>query len=125
MRLGAEAEARGALQAMERDLAVQQPLPLYEPLYQLLCHGVPNTVKAATNDALAALARFPDLAPRLLDRLLACAVVAPAPAVAAFPGACAPAGGPRVIRAVQGAVASRAGFRAPWPAEQGLGRCGQ
>ena len=28
-----------------------------EPLFQLLCHGVPNSIKAAINDALAAMAR--------------------------------------------------------------------
>lgn len=68
---------RTELQAIEREVSsVLQGLPIYEPLFQLMCHGVPSPVKAAVNRAIAALGRFKDAAGRLLDRLLAAAVVA-------------------------------------------------
>jgi hypothetical protein len=42
---------RAALGAIERECgAVLQGLPLQEPLFQLLCHGVPPSVKAAINE---------------------------------------------------------------------------
>lgn len=86
VREGSDAEVRGALQSIEREVApVLHNLPLYEPLFQLMCHGVPTSVKAALNDSLAALARFRDLAPRLLERLVQCAVVAMGQADA-YPG---------------------------------------
>ncbi len=51
-----------------------------------MCHPVPNTVKAALDEALSALAVFKDLAPRLLDRLMQCAAVVPnAPIVPGVP----------------------------------------
>lgn len=43
-------EVRASLQGLERDVAgVLGGLPLYEPLFQLMCHGVPPRVKAATH----------------------------------------------------------------------------
>ncbi|KAF8066245.1 NUP205 [Scenedesmus sp. PABB004] len=74
---GAEQEVRAELQGLERDVSsVLGGLPLYEPLFQLMCHGVPSSVKAAVHRSLGCLARFKELAPRLLERLLVAAVVA-------------------------------------------------
>lgn len=43
-------EVRASLQGMERDLAhVLGANPLSEPLFQLMCHGVPTRVKAAVD----------------------------------------------------------------------------
>jgi hypothetical protein len=40
---GAEDEVRAALQGIEREVSgVLGGLPLYEPLFQLMCHGVPH-----------------------------------------------------------------------------------
>lgn len=48
VREGDEAEVRAALGSIERECgAVLQGLPLHEPLFQLMCHGVPPGVKAA------------------------------------------------------------------------------
>lgn len=47
---GAEDEVRAALQGLERDVSgLLGGLPLYEPLFQLMCHGVPSLVKAAVH----------------------------------------------------------------------------
>lgn len=79
---GSEEEVRAALQGLERDVSgLLGGLPLYEPLFQLMCHGVQSSVKAAVFRCLASLARFKELAPRLLDRLLMAAVVAQPAAV--------------------------------------------
>eukprot|EP00878_Enallax_costatus_P028370 GHUV01030641.1.p2 GENE.GHUV01030641.1~~GHUV01030641.1.p2 ORF type:complete len:943 (+),score=309.63 GHUV01030641.1:519-3347(+) len=73
---GAEADMRTELQSIEREVSsVLLGLPIYEPLFQLMCHGVPSVVKAAVHRSIAALGRFKDAAGRLLDRLLAAAVV--------------------------------------------------
>jgi len=57
--VGSESEVRAALGAIEREVApVLGGMPLHEPLFQLMCHGVPPVVKAAINEALAALGRF-------------------------------------------------------------------
>jgi hypothetical protein len=41
---------RAALQGLERDVSgLLGGLPLYEPLFQLMCHGVQSTVKAAVH----------------------------------------------------------------------------
>ncbi|KAF6258705.1 hypothetical protein COO60DRAFT_1638930 [Scenedesmus sp. NREL 46B-D3] len=79
---GSEEEVRAALQGLERDVSgLLGGLPLYEPLFQLMCHGVQSSVKAAVHRCLASLGRFKELAPRLLDRLLMAAVVAQPAAV--------------------------------------------
>jgi hypothetical protein len=45
---GSEEEVRAALQGLERDVSgLLGGLPLYEPLFQLMCHGVQSSVKAA------------------------------------------------------------------------------
>ncbi|KAG2438910.1 hypothetical protein HYH02_010705 [Chlamydomonas schloesseri] len=61
--------------------------PLQEPLFQLMCYPVQNSVKAALDEVLGALAAaLPDLAPRLLERLLQCTVVkAPAAVLPTVP----------------------------------------
>lgn len=47
---GAPIEVRSSLQGLERDLAhVLGANSLSEPLFQLMCHGVPTKVKAAVN----------------------------------------------------------------------------
>jgi hypothetical protein len=48
---------------------------LFELLFQLMCYPVPNTVKAALDDALAGYARFPELRETVLQRLLQCVIV--------------------------------------------------
>ncbi len=69
---------RAELQTVEREVSgVLLVLPIYEPLFQLMCRGVPSVVKAAVHRAIGSLGRFKDAAARLLDRLLAAAVVAP------------------------------------------------
>ncbi|EFJ49677.1 hypothetical protein VOLCADRAFT_117126, partial [Volvox carteri f. nagariensis] len=56
--------------------------PLQEPLFQLMCYPVQNNVKAALDEVLGALAAaMPDMAARLLARLLQCTIVRPASAV--------------------------------------------
>lgn len=51
IREGDEAEVRAALGSIERECgAALQGLPLHEPLFQLLCHGVPTSVKAAIDE---------------------------------------------------------------------------
>ncbi|GIL51286.1 hypothetical protein Vafri_7316 [Volvox africanus] len=56
--------------------------PLQEPLFLLMCFPVQNTIKAAVDEVLGALAAaLPDMAPRLLDRLLQCTIVKPPSAV--------------------------------------------
>jgi hypothetical protein len=68
--------------------------PCWEVLVQAMCSPVPQALKAALDDALAALARRPDIAAALWERLLAAVVVAPGYALLAGGGG-APAGGPR------------------------------
>jgi hypothetical protein len=64
------------LTALERALQpLLQGAPMQEPFFQVMCHGVPSSVKAASNGVLTALARFKDAAPVLLERLMQCAVV--------------------------------------------------
>lgn len=73
---------RTELQAIEREVSsVLLGLPIYEPLFQLMCHGVPSVVKAAVHRVIAALGKFKDAALRLLERLMAAAVVAPSQSV--------------------------------------------
>ncbi|GLC49201.1 hypothetical protein PLESTB_000193200 [Pleodorina starrii] len=56
--------------------------PLQEPLFQLMCYPVQNNVKAALDEVLGALAAsMPDMAARLLERLLQCTIVRPVNAV--------------------------------------------
>ncbi|GAX76338.1 hypothetical protein CEUSTIGMA_g3784.t1 [Chlamydomonas eustigma] len=73
---GPSSIVRSFLEGLERELGPSlSGLPLYEPLFQLMCHPVPNTVKASLDGALSALATIKDLAPRLLERLMQCAAV--------------------------------------------------
>lgn len=51
--------------------------PSWEVLFQAMCCPVPQSLKAALNLAIAAMARRPDLAAALWDRLLASVVVQP------------------------------------------------
>ena len=51
--------------------------PVWEPLFQAMCCPVPQDLKAALDRALASLARRPDLAGVLWERLGAAVVVAP------------------------------------------------
>jgi hypothetical protein len=67
--------------------------PCWEVLVQAMCSPVPQALKAALDDALAALARRPEIAAALWERLLAAVVVAPGYALLAGGGG-APAGGP-------------------------------
>ena len=81
------------LTALERTLQpLLQGYSMQEPFFQVMCHGVPSTVKAASNSVLTALARFKDAAPVLLERLLQCAVVTEPGAgmmsAEGFPGKC-------------------------------------
>lgn len=47
---GAEEEVAASLSSLDRDIApVLGGMPLYEPLFQLMCHGVPSLVKAAVH----------------------------------------------------------------------------
>lgn len=55
---------------------------LHEPLFQLMCYPVQNHVKAALDEVLGTLAAaLPDMAARLLERLLQCTIVRPAAAM--------------------------------------------
>jgi hypothetical protein len=81
---GSEQEMRSELQHLEPQLAAVlqgTPVALHEPLYRLLCHSVPSTVKANGFRVLQALARFKEAAPVLLERLRATAAINPAAAV--------------------------------------------
>jgi len=51
--------------------------PLWEILFQAMCSPVPQSLKAALDDAIASLARRPDLSAALMDRLLTAVVVQP------------------------------------------------
>jgi Nuclear pore complex scaffold, nucleoporins 186/192/205 len=51
--------------------------PSWEVLFQAMCCPVPQSLKAALDSAIAAMARRPDLAAALWDRLLASVVVQP------------------------------------------------
>ncbi|CAK0757624.1 hypothetical protein CVIRNUC_002556 [Coccomyxa viridis] len=51
--------------------------PLWEVMFQLMCHPVPQHLKAALDDTIAALAKQPDLAGILWERLLQAVVVQP------------------------------------------------
>ncbi|KAI8466819.1 MAG: hypothetical protein J3K34DRAFT_524227 [Monoraphidium minutum] len=87
IREGEESEVRAALGGIERECGpALQGLPLHEPLFQLMSHGVPTAVKAAIDEVLCAMARFRDLSVRLLERLLQAQVVTPSIAEG-YPGA--------------------------------------
>lgn len=51
--------------------------PSWEILFQVMCCPVPQSLKAALDSAIASIARRPDLAAALWDRLLAAVVVQP------------------------------------------------
>ncbi|KXZ49324.1 hypothetical protein GPECTOR_22g918 [Gonium pectorale] len=80
---GRHAEVSAFWTAASAELAPSlNGFPLHEPLFQLMCYPVQNTVKAALDEVLGALAAaVPELAPRLLERLLQCTVVRPASAM--------------------------------------------
>ncbi|PNW73920.1 hypothetical protein CHLRE_13g578100v5 [Chlamydomonas reinhardtii] len=85
---GRPAEVAAFWAASSADLAPSlNGFPLQEPLFQLMCYPVQNSVKAALDEVLGALAAaLPDLAPRLLERLLQCTVVkAPAAVLPTVP----------------------------------------
>ncbi|KAL4457392.1 hypothetical protein ABPG75_012257 [Micractinium tetrahymenae] len=63
------------LRQLEEDAGVA---PVWEVLFQAMCCPVPQELKAALDEAIAALARRPDLAAALWERLVAAVVVAPA-----------------------------------------------
>lgn len=51
--------------------------PVWEIIFQAMCSPVPQSLKAALDDAIASLARRPDLSAALMDRLLTAVVVQP------------------------------------------------
>jgi len=51
--------------------------PIWEILFQAMCSPVPQSLKAALDDAIASLARRPDLSAALMERLLTAVVVQP------------------------------------------------
>ncbi|KAL4441042.1 hypothetical protein ABPG77_010473 [Micractinium sp. CCAP 211/92] len=65
------------LRQLEEDAGVA---PVWEVLFQAMCCPVPQELKAALDEAIASLARRPDLAAALWERLVAAVVVAPASA---------------------------------------------
>ncbi|KAK9838304.1 hypothetical protein WJX81_003260 [Elliptochloris bilobata] len=71
---GAPGAVAGWVRALEEEVGVA---PLWEVLFQLMCHPVPQKLKAALDDAIAAFARRPEAAAALWERLLAAVVVAP------------------------------------------------
>lgn len=62
------------LQQLEDDAGVS---PVWEVLFQIMCCPVPQDLKAATDRAIAALCRSPELSSTLWERLVAAVVVAP------------------------------------------------
>ncbi|KAF5839636.1 hypothetical protein DUNSADRAFT_292 [Dunaliella salina] len=77
---GTAAEVRAFLEGLERELSpVLSGFPLTEPMFQLMCHPVPNTVKASLDEVLSSMAhRFKDTSGvHLLERLVQCAAVTP------------------------------------------------
>eukprot|EP00884_Botryococcus_braunii_P018275 jgi/Botrbrau1/5130/Bobra.0172s0002.1 len=60
--------------------------PLWEVLFQLMAHPVPQELKAALDGAIGACARSPETAVQLLERLLQAVVVSPlAPTASVLP----------------------------------------
>eukprot|EP00887_Chlorella_sp_A99_P002898 scaffold6.g2898.t1 len=71
---GAADEVPTWLRQLEEDAGVS---PVWEALFQAMCCPVPQGLKAALDAAVASLARRPDLAGLLWERLAAAVVVAP------------------------------------------------
>lgn len=71
---GSPEEVAAWLRQLEEDAGIA---PSWEVLVQVMCCPVPQALKAALDGALTALARRPDLAAALWERLLAAVVVQP------------------------------------------------
>lgn len=74
MREGSPEEVDAWVRQLESDAGVA---PCWEVLFQAMCCPVPQELKAALDGAIAALARRPELAAALWERLLAAVVVQP------------------------------------------------
>ncbi|KAK9829639.1 hypothetical protein WJX72_007011 [[Myrmecia] bisecta] len=71
---GSEADVVAWVHTLEEDI---QASPLWEVLFQLMCHPVPQELKAALDEAIAAFASKPEFAGQLWERLVSAVVVQP------------------------------------------------